>query len=58
MKECPNCATDISDSAEICPICKYDFPSRPTPHWKPAAALILIALLFPLVWKLVRSLAQ
>ncbi len=58
MKECPNCAMDIADTAEVCPICKYDFPSRPVLPWKPVAALLLIGILLPVLWRLVRYLSQ
>ena len=56
MKECPNCATDIADSAGICPICKYDFPKRAALPWKPVAVVLLLILLFPLIRRLLRLL--
>lgn len=54
QQECPNCATDIDASARVCPICKYDFPRRSPLPWKPVAALLLVAILLPLVIALAR----
>ena len=58
MKECPNCATDIRADAALCPICKYEFPRRGVLPWKPVAAVVLLALLVPLVYLVVRSLGR
>jgi hypothetical protein len=58
LKECPNCATDIRADAVVCPICKYEFPRRGALPWKPVAALVLLALLVPLVYLVVRSLGR
>lgn len=57
-KECPNCATDIDAGAAVCPICKYDFPTRPALPWKPVAILVLIILLVPLGIRLLRMLGR
>jgi len=54
QKECPNCATDISESALVCPICRYDFPKRPVLPWKPVAVILVIVLLVPLILVLLR----
>lgn len=56
MKECPNCAVEIKDQAVVCPICGYEFPQKPVLPWKPIAALVLLALLLPLLIKLFRML--
>ena len=56
MKECPNCAVDIADDAEICPICKYDFPKKAVFPWKPVALVLLVILLFPVIRGLLRLL--
>lgn len=58
VKECPNCATDIRADASVCPICKYEFPRRGALPWKPVAAVVLLALLVPLVYLLVRSVGR
>ena len=54
QKECPNCATDIPESATVCPICRYDFPRRPVLPWKPVAAILVIVLLVPLILAVLR----
>lgn len=56
MKECPNCAVEIADRATVCPICKYDFPTRGPFPWKVTAVVLLVALLVPLVWSVLRAL--
>lgn len=58
MKECPNCATEIPDDRAICPICRYEFPRRAVFPWKPAAILVLLALLVPLLVTVVRWLRR
>lgn len=45
-KECPGCAMEVDASAEICPICGYEFPRRRTSVQ--IAAWIMIALM--LAW--------
>jgi hypothetical protein len=45
MKECPNCAVEIADGAETCPICRYEFPRRGALPWKPVAALLIVVIL-------------
>ena len=27
-KECPSCAMEIPEDAEVCPVCGYEFPGR------------------------------
>ena len=56
MKECPNCAVDIPDGKAVCPVCKYEFPSRGPFPWKVTAVVVLAALLVPLVWTVLRNL--
>ncbi len=58
MKECPNCAVDIPDDAEVCPICKYEFPRRAALPWKPVAVVVLIAFLLPVLWALFRLISR
>lgn len=58
MKECPNCATEIPEDATVCPICKYEFPSRSPFPWKPVAAILLVVLLLPLAWVVIRALGR
>lgn len=45
-KECPSCAMPIEAQAKVCPICAYEFPSRP--KWQMGVALLLILAL--LLW--------
>jgi len=54
MKECPNCAVEIPDRAEVCPICKYDFPRRSPLPWKPVAGILLLVILGAILFGLVR----
>lgn len=42
-KECPSCAMEIDEKAEICPICKFEFPKR-------APWIIYTAILLVIVW--------
>jgi hypothetical protein len=58
MKECPNCAVDIADDAEVCPICRYDFPRRAVFPWKPVAAILLLVILLPLLALVIRALTR
>lgn len=58
VKECPNCAVDIADDAETCPICRYDFPRRGALPWKPVAAVLLLVILVPLLLLLFRVLGR
>jgi predicted amidophosphoribosyltransferase len=55
-QECPNCATDIPETARICPICRYEFPRRPALPWKPVAFVLLLALLVPALLGVLRVL--
>lgn len=57
-KECPNCAVEIEARLDVCPICGYEFPGRFASSWKPVAAVLLVVLLVPLVWQLVRYLSR
>jgi hypothetical protein len=57
-KECPNCATDVDAKATVCPICRYEFPSRPVLPWKPVTVLVLIVVLVPLGIRLFRLLVR
>jgi hypothetical protein len=58
VKECPNCAVEIRADAEVCPICNYDFPKRAVLPWKPVAAVVLAALLIPLLIRLLRMVGR
>jgi hypothetical protein len=58
VKECPNCAVDIRDDAEVCPICRYEFPRRAVLPWKPVAAILLLVILVPLLVVLLRVLTR
>jgi hypothetical protein len=55
QKECPNCATDIPALASVCPICRYDFPRRPTLPWKPVAIMVILVILVSLSLGLLRK---
>jgi hypothetical protein len=57
QRECPGCATDVETREGICPICGYEFP-RPNPLIVGAAALVLIAILLPLILRLIRTLGN
>lgn len=49
-RTCPNCSGEVSDQAELCPICGHHFSHRPggPPVWAIAIA-ILVLLAFLLV---------
>ena len=45
--ECPSCAMKIDADSKVCPICGYEFPSRPAiVKW----VAILLVLLLLLLW--------
>ena len=58
MKECPNCAVEIQDRQETCPICKYEFPQKAVLPWKPVALVVAGVFLFYLILSLVRNLSR
>ncbi|WP_138431547.1 zinc ribbon domain-containing protein [Fodinibius saliphilus] len=46
QKECPACAVQIDNNAEICPICGYEFPTQPL--YLKVAVWVMIFLL--IIW--------
>jgi hypothetical protein len=50
-KECPNCATEISEQTKICHICGYEFPQKEgkSKFFWLIAIILLILFLFPLI---------
>lgn len=45
QKECPSCAVEVAQNADVCPICGYEFPQRKSwPRWIAVVILILIAI--------------
>lgn len=49
QKECPGCAVQVDDDAEICPICGYEFP-RQSAGVKIMAWVMIILLIVWLVF--------
>ncbi|WP_293013350.1 hypothetical protein [Mongoliibacter sp.] len=48
-KECPSCAMEVDDKADVCPICQFEFPKRnPLYQW----LAIILALFFLLMFVL------
>lgn len=47
-KECPGCAVEIDEDAEVCPICGYELPTQP-----PGMQLMVWFMVILLVWWLV-----
>ena len=46
QKECPSCAMMISEKANVCPVCQYEFPTQPKGlKWATLALVILLILL-------------
>ncbi len=58
MQECPNCAVEIREGLEVCPICKYEFAGRPVLPWKPIAAVLIIVILCPVALALIRYISR
>jgi predicted nucleic acid-binding Zn ribbon protein len=49
MTECPSCALDIPEDADVCPYCGYDLP-QPDRGNQAAAILFALLLILPLLW--------
>lgn len=47
LKECPSCALDVDQDAEVCPYCAYEFP-RQTSMRKTMAWVMALLLIWPL----------
>ena len=51
VRECPSCALDVDEDAEVCPYCNYEFPrqksSRKVMAW--VMALLLAWPVFELL---------
>ncbi len=47
VKECPSCALDIEDVAEVCPYCQYEFPTQKSSR-KVMAWVMALLLAWPL----------
>ena len=50
-KECPNCATEISENSKVCYICGYEFPQKEgkTNFFWLIVIILLILFLFPII---------
>ncbi|MCE2734403.1 MAG: hypothetical protein O9302_10245 [Cyclobacteriaceae bacterium] len=47
QKECPSCAMMVSEKANVCPVCQYEFPAQSKGmRWLALALLIALILLF------------
>ena len=57
MKECPSCAVEVPRSAQVCPVCGYEFPRVPVAH-RAVFLLVLIAFVLPLVLAVLRYLGR
>lgn len=44
-KECPGCAMEVPEDAEVCPICGYEFPKQSLSMKILAWVLILLLLI-------------
>jgi hypothetical protein len=51
-KECPACAMNIDGTADICPVCGYEFPSKQRGLKIMAIALALIFLFLVLYFSI------
>jgi hypothetical protein len=47
VKECPSCALDVDEEAEVCPYCRYEFPRQPSAR-KAMAWVMALLLAWPL----------
>jgi RNA polymerase subunit RPABC4/transcription elongation factor Spt4 len=45
-RECPSCAMEVDKSAEICPVCGYEFPKQNKGVIIMAWIMILLAILW------------
>jgi len=57
VKECPSCAVEVPRSAQVCPVCGYEFPRVPVAH-RAVFLLVLIAFVLPLVLAVLRYLGR
>lgn len=50
-KECPNCAVEVDEGNEKCPICGYEFPQKMSHHrvftW--VAVILIVLFIIPLL---------
>ena len=49
QKECPSCGVEIDKGLNVCPICKYEFPTKSKFNIKIIAVILIILFLYPLV---------
>lgn len=45
-RECPSCAIEIDDDADMCPYCGYDLPRQRTSVKWVALLMIILAILY------------
>ncbi|WP_175402793.1 hypothetical protein [Mangrovivirga cuniculi] len=49
-KECPSCAMEIDEKADVCPICQYEFPKQSPLLKYVAIALAILLLIFWIIF--------
>ena len=52
VKECPSCALDVDEGAEVCPYCAYEFPRQ-----KSAVKIVAWLMALLLAWPLFKVLS-
>ncbi|HEX6223781.1 MAG TPA: hypothetical protein VFZ52_05195 [Chryseolinea sp.] len=50
-KECPSCAMEVDADSKFCPICNYQFTTRPS-HIRWAAIILVVIFLLYLILSL------
>jgi hypothetical protein len=59
VKECPNCAVEIRQELQVCPVCRYEFGRRSAlPAKRIVGGVVLVAFLLPAIWGLIRILTR
>lgn len=53
-KECPACAMNIDAQSMVCPVCGYEFPSRPNSGLKWIAFLLAAMFLVYIIYSAIR----
>ena len=57
-KECPACAVEIDEEAEICPICGYEFPKQSKTVQIMVWVMIILLIFWWVLYYLVRFVSK
>jgi len=49
QKECPSCGIEIDKNYNLCPICRYEFPTKSKLNIKIIAVILILLFTYPLI---------